>query len=585
MTRIHQQAEDCMVAAGSENYTNVSSPNCTVALSRAFGVMSFNPAAGQLLGSSPKPGETYPLEKIFAVDDLYSARSAVGETLTHGRSSRNIKARINSVSGKKILCEYSTQPLFDRQNAIIGVILNFHSIPKTPRSSESPDQRKPFLHLPRSNYLNLIEDLPEGVFTVDTNRRITSFNRTAEKITGFLKKEVIGRHCQDIFRTDLCQDNCPLNATIITGEKRMDEEVCTRNRMGERQTLLVNTSILQDETGSVIGAVETFRVPPERQSHHMDPETWNPFSGMVGHSAAMQSIFGMLPDVAASEANILISGESGTGKDVLAQTIHRLSKNSNGPFSAVNCAALAESLLESELFGHEKGAFTGADRAKPGRFELAAGGTLYLDEIGELRADLQVKLLRVLEEREFERVGGTHSVALAARIISATNKNLTTARREGRFREDLFYRLRTVPIHIPPLRERPEDIPHLVKHFIKKFNLKYAKAVRSIDPKVMRRLTDYHWPGNIRELERCIEHAFVFVKGPVIFGRHLPDFQDDPPTTGPMGIEPQSITKSKDKAAILWALSKANGNRQKAAALLGISRTTMWRRMKLLEHQ
>ncbi len=236
----------------------------------------------------------------------------------------------------------------------------------------------------------------------------------------------------------------------------------------------------------------------------------------------MQELFQLLPDVAASPTNVLIQGESGTGKELVARAIHHHSSYREGPFVAVNCSALAETLLESELFGHEKAAFTGAIRSKVGRFELARGGTLFLDEIGELKPELQVKLLRVLEQRVFERVGGTRLIPMEARIISATNRDLIKALADGSFREDLFYRLRTVPITLPPLRDRIEDLPPLVEHFLGRLNQKYQKEVRGLDPKVMAQFLKYPWPGNVRELERILEYAFVFVKGPVIFERNLP---------------------------------------------------------------
>jgi transcriptional regulator with PAS, ATPase and Fis domain len=304
------------------------------------------------------------------------------------------------------------------------------------------------------------------------------------------------------------------------------------------------------------------------------------FEGIVGSSPAMQSLFAMIPDVAVSGANTLISGESGTGKELIARALHTLSPHRSGPFVAVNCASLPESLLESELFGHEKGAFTGADRSRTGRFELAASGTLFLDEIGEMKPDLQVKLLRVLEQRTFERVGGSEPLQFRARLIAATNQDLRLALREGRFREDLYYRLRTVPITLPPLRDRVEDIPLLVDHFIKKYNITCGKNVRSMDPKILAHLMDYDWPGNVRELERCIEHAFVFVKGPVIFQRYLPDLngirrqQRETHSPPPQHLDPA------DEESVCWALSQTRGRRREAADLLGISRTSLWRRMK-----
>ena len=290
-----------------------------------------------------------------------------------------------------------------------------------------------------------------------------------------------------------------------------------------------------------------------------------------------------LVDVAKSEANVLISGESGTGKELLALAIHRLSHHRKGPFTPVNCSSLAESLLESELFGHEKGAFTGADREKAGRFEMARHGTLFLDEIGELKPSSQVKLLRVIEHKIFERVGGTTPIPLQARIISATNQDLKKARQEGRFREDLYYRLHTVPLGLPPLRERPEDIPLLIDHFIQKFNAKYNKSVRSVDPKAVKRLTRYHWPGNVRELERCLEYAFVFVKGPVIFAHYLPalDEENQPSQDGLISYRmPGRSRPVINSATIRRALERCDGRRQEAADLLGISRTSMWRHMK-----
>ncbi|NNG01137.1 MAG: sigma 54-interacting transcriptional regulator [Desulfobacteraceae bacterium] len=434
------------------------------------------------------------------------------------------------------------------------------------------------------DYETIFATLPEGVFTIDPQFRITSFNRMAADITGFNTREVVGQKCWDVFRSDRCRKNCPLGHAMETGETRMDQEINTFNRRGERQILLVNVGVMRNDEGRVLGAIETFRSIRKGPITPTHEGAWDHrITGLVGRSPSMRMIFSRLTDVASSEANVLISGESGTGKELLARAVHRLSAHRKGPFVAVNCAALAESLLESELFGHEKGAFTGAERTKPGRFEMAKDGTLFLDEIGEMKPELQVKLLRIIEQREFERVGGTQPIRLDARIISATNQDLNLARSEGRFREDLYYRLRTVPLHLPPLRERPEDIPLLMDHFIHQFNQKYNKRVRSVDPKVVQRLTAYSWPGNVRELERCIEHAFVFVKGPVIFAHYLPDMEDQIHLPPPSHLLPASSRTDKTaitKATMIWALNKCNGRRQEAAALLGISRTSMWRRMK-----
>jgi PAS domain S-box-containing protein len=434
------------------------------------------------------------------------------------------------------------------------------------------------------DYRTLFETLPEGVFSIDREFRITSFNHTAERISGFNRREVMGRYCWEVFRSNRCRKDCPLSRALDTGESRMDQEVATYNANGERQLLLVNVNVVRDNQGLPVGAVETFRSVCRGDAAALSAATWDQgLTGIIGKSPALHSVMGCLADVATTEANVLISGESGTGKELLARAIHRFSHFRKGPFIAVNCASLAETLLESELFGHERGAFTGADREKPGRFEMARGGTLFLDEICEMKPELQVKLLRVIEQKVFERVGGTTPIPLQARIISATNQDLKKARLEGRFREDLYYRLRTIPLLLPPLRERREDIPLLIDHFIDKFNIKYNKRVRSVDPKAVNRLTGYHWPGNVRELERCLEYAFVFVKGPVIFNHYLPELEDElqplAEKSKPPGL-PGRQKSSLDKNAIRRALEQCDGRRQEAADMLGISRTSMWRHMK-----
>ena len=394
----------------------------------------------------------------------------------------------------------------------------------------------------------------------------------------------MGRFCWEVFRSNRCRKNCPLSRALETGESRLDQEVSTFNANGERQLLLVNVNVVRDHQGSPVGAVETFRSVQLEDTSILSASLWDQdMTGIVGKSTVMHSVMGRLADVATTEANVLISGESGTGKELLARAIHRFSHFRKGPFMAVNCASLAESLLESELFGHERGAFTGADREKPGRFELARGGTLFLDEIGEMKPELQVKLLRVIEQKVFERVGGTTPIPLQARIISATNQDLKKARIEGRFRQDLYYRLRTVPLKLPPLRQRREDIPLLINHFIDKFNAKYHKRVRSVDPKAVKRLTRYHWPGNVRELERCLEYAFVFVKGPVIFNHYLPELEEEVLPAAEKSVLnglPGRQKSPLDRNAIRRALEQCDGRRQEAAALLGISRTSMWRYMK-----
>jgi transcriptional regulator with PAS, ATPase and Fis domain len=341
--------------------------------------------------------------------------------------------------------------------------------------------------------------------------------------------------------------------------------------------------VIKNKRGLVVGAVETFRpLTLSDTTDGVEMASQNYMGEIIGQSNPLTEILRLLPDIAASDATVVIEGESGTGKELIAKAIHQHSTKSKGPFVPVNCSALAETLLESELFGHVKGAFTGAVNSKAGRFELAKGGTLFLDEIGEIKPEIQIKLLRVLEGRVFERVGGTRPIPMDTRIIAATNKNLKQEVHEGRFREDLFYRLRTVPLFLPPLRNRKSDIPLLINYFVSKFNIQYGKKVRGVDPKVLKLFHRYSWPGNIRELEHVLEHAFVFVKGPIITSSHLPEFLEN---ARPGKLQEPHRSSGRylwedEKIAIENILNKTKGNRHEAARILGISRTSLWRKMK-----
>ncbi len=434
-------------------------------------------------------------------------------------------------------------------------------------------------------YSEILENFPKGVFLVNNRWQIGFFNRAAEEITGYKRDEVLGKFCWEVFHSPLCKKKCPLRATMTNGGPLLDQEVEVLNKDGQKKIILVNTSQIcrRGDRKIALGGIEVFRdisalpAPPEK------PAATQVLRDIVGASPQMQAIVRQVPMIAASDANVLIQGESGTGKELIARAIHQHSPRSQGPFMAVNCSALTETLLESELFGHERGAFTGAVASKPGRFELAKGGTLFLDEIGDLKPEIQVKLLRVLEEKTFERVGGTRKLHMEARIIAATNRNLKEALRQGAFREDLYYRLCTVPIFLPPLRERRFAIPQLVTHLIEKLNRKFNKKIRGVDPKVMKILCQQRWPGNVRELEHVLEYCFVFAKGPLITLQHLP-----PPEGGGPHPEdtPQEETllsplQMSEKDTIIKALQTANGSKCEAALLLKISRSKLWRKIRL----
>jgi PAS domain S-box-containing protein len=457
------------------------------------------------------------------------------------------------------------------------------SLNNSNRRGPGPEDPGPALKFLNLTVSDILDHFPEGVFMVNTRWQIGYFNRMAEEITGYKREEVMGKFCWDVFRSDLCHKDCPMRLSMSTGEVLLDREVEITTRSGQKILILVNSAQLKKQGNTVLGGVETFHylTCPELEAEKLEIK---PFADIVGVSPRMQEIIHTLPVIAASDSNVLIQGESGTGKELVARAVHLHSPRRHGPFVPLNVSAIPETLIESELFGHERGAFTGAVSSKPGRFELAKGGTLFLDEIGDLKPELQVKLLRVLEEKAFIRVGGTRKIALEARLVAATNVDLKEAMRQGRFRDDLYYRLFTVPIYLPPLRDKREDIPILVKYFLEKLNRKFDKKVRGVDPKVMKILCRHSWPGNVRELQHVLEYCFVFAKGPLITQRHLPRLESAWSARElelPLGETDVSPLQALERQTILLALDKSQGSKQEAARLLKISRSKLWRKMRL----
>jgi len=422
----------------------------------------------------------------------------------------------------------------------------------------------------------IFNSISDGVFTVSENCIITSFNHAAEDITGFAAAEAVGKHCFDIFRTEICHKRCALKDTLKSHDPVGNARVTIITREGCEVPISVTTTLLKDPEGKTVGAVEFFRDITEIEHLQKRLDQRQSLSEIISVNQNMQQLINLLPDIAASECNVLIQGPSGSGKELFAQVIHNLSSRSYGPYIRINCAALPETLLESELFGYEKGAFTDAKRDKPGQFCLANGGTLLLDEVSEMETSLQVKLLRVLNNGEYRPLGSTKVQHTDARIIAATNADLKAAMTEGRFREDLFYRLNVVNISIPPLGERPEDVPLLVNHFLRAFMKKTRKPVKRISPAAIAILRKYPFPGNVRELENAVEHALVMCHGEEIQVKHLPQHII---TQGSAtnGIAPG---KRNEKDIILDALHRNKGNRSRAAEELGLHRSTLWRKMK-----
>jgi len=430
----------------------------------------------------------------------------------------------------------------------------------------------------------ILESISDGVFTVDAQWRVTSFNRAAERITGVPRKEALGRRCAEVFRSSLCGAECALQKTLKTGKPVIGRSAYIVDADGERIPISISTAVLRDADGNVIGGAEVFRDLSELDALRQELEGRFRVGELTSRSPVMQRVFEVLPAIAASPSTVLIQGETGTGKELVARTIHALSPRKDGPFVAVNCGALPDTLLESELFGYKAGAFTGASKDKPGRFALAKGGTLFLDEIGEVSQALQVRLLRVLQERVYEPLGATRSERADVRVIAATNRDLLARCREGAFREDLYYRINVVRVELPPLRRRKEDLPLLADQFVARFNRLQGKAVSGLDPEALSLLMAYDWPGNVRELENVIERAFILCSAGRIGLPHLPETLTGAAagTALAAGGGLRDARAALDAQTIRAALDHADGNRLLAARELGVHKTTLFRKMRAL---
>ncbi|MBW2117122.1 MAG: sigma 54-interacting transcriptional regulator [Deltaproteobacteria bacterium] len=441
----------------------------------------------------------------------------------------------------------------------------------------------------------VVHTMLDGLMVVDPDGIILSINDAMEELTGYRKDELIGKPC-DILDCDTCfgtrarggDRHCAL---FKDGQVRHSKCVL-KKKDGSPLHVLKNAAILRDKDGVVVGGVETLADCTELvakdqviSSLRRELSIEDSFQGIIGKSLAMRQIFDLIKSAAPSEAPVVIYGESGTGKELVAAAIHSLGPRSKGPFITVNCAALSESLLESELFGHVKGAFTGADRTRVGRFEAASNGDIFLDEIGDLPLSTQVKMLRVLQEKEIEKVGDHHPVAIDVRVLAATNKDLKRLMEEGRFRDDLYYRIGVIPLYLPPLRERREDIPLLIDTFINRIRIKSRKQISGINKEALELLTGYDWPGNVRELINVIEYAFVLCGGGEIMPQHIPGTLTGRPQPLSAKQSARSNNMGDEKERLLEALKRSGGNKSEAARILGISRVTLWKRLKIYDIQ
>ncbi len=426
----------------------------------------------------------------------------------------------------------------------------------------------------------ILDSIADGVFTVDKDWRITTFNRAAEQITGVSRGEAVGQLCKDVLKADICEKKCCLRTTMKNGIPIINKKVHIIDAAGRRLPISISTALLRDKSGHLLGAVETFRDISVEEDLRKAVQARYSFSDIISKNHKILQLFDILPDIAESSSTVLIEGESGTGKELFARAIHNLSPRKKQPFVAVNCSALPDTLLESELFGYKAGAFTDAKKDKPGRFRLAQNGALFLDEIGEITPAMQVKLLRVLQEKTYEPLGATQSVEHNVRIIAATNKNLEEMVRHGKFREDLYYRINVFKLTLPPLRERMEDLPLLIEHFIERFNILQKKSITGISDEAMTVLMSYSYPGNIRELANIIERAFILCKTGLVEKKHLPEslFTVKPSRTG----EGNLCMRDVEAEYLINALGQNNWNCQQTARKLGIHKSTLYRKIKSL---
>ncbi|MFI5303247.1 MAG: sigma-54 interaction domain-containing protein [Nitrospiria bacterium] len=427
----------------------------------------------------------------------------------------------------------------------------------------------------------MLNSFPGGIVAIGLDQKILFVNQIAESILGISGQDYIGKRCPHLLEVDVPQNNCLLERTLEAEEPLDHVESFYRKKEGDRLRLHSSTFLLKDKLGKIGGAFVLFTPTDLEQKERESGLKLVMGDKIIGKNPRMLEIYNLLPGLAKTKSTVLIEGESGTGKELIAHALHYNSPRRNKPFVKVNCGALAEGILESELFGHIKGAYTGAISNKQGRFELANEGTIFLDEIGDISLSTQVKLLRVLQEEEFERVGDSKPIKIDVRVIAATHKDLKKAMDEEEFRQDLYYRLRVVPISLPPLRERRDDIPLMVEYFVKKFNKEMEKNVEKVSPKTLEILVNYDYPGNIRELENIIEHSLVLCNGNTILPEHLPkDIQVLKPDHVDRAIGREHPLEAIERELISKVLAQCNWNLKETSEKLRISRTTLWRKMK-----
>ena len=519
-------------------------------------ILAYNRAAEQITGIPRDQAIGHPCHSVFRTAVCFSA-CPVREALQKKKPVLNREISIQNSLGDLVPISVSASILYDGDGNPIGGVETMRSL--------------------RRIYA-IMDSVADGLFTVDEGLIITHFNKAAEEITGVSHDEAIGKPCYEIFRSEACSGACPMVEAIATGQS-IQREVEITDLKGRKKLISVSASTLYDCAGNVMGGIETVRDLTPIASIKEEMQQKYTFRSLVSRNPVMRRLFDVMGDIAASDATVFLHGESGTGKELFARAIHELSPRRNGPLVIVNCGALPETLLESEIFGVRKGAFTGATENRPGRLELCQGGTFFLDEVGDLPLQLQVKLLRVLENHEFQPLGARSPIKADVRFITATHRNLEEMVANGTFRQDLYFRINIVTLNIPPLRERLDDIPLLVDMALQRFNLAYNKKVRNVAPDVIKLLLHYSFPGNVRELLNLLEQSVILCKGNEITLEHLPRnfIENNASLTKAESRRSSRIPTAEEIRHVLTAYA---GNRNDAARELGVERTTLWRWMK-----
>jgi PAS domain S-box-containing protein len=546
-----------------------SLPEPAFAISLDKRLVDMNAAAETLSGTSVEMARGRPCADIVRCEACGST-CPLDDAVAQDRAVTSFNVGLTGAQGVEPVSLH-TAPVHDENGVITGILECARPIGHLVGLFQALQEKTDQVQLERNKVQAVLDSIAEGVITVNSERVVTSINRTGARLIGHPEAEIVGKTCYEFLgcRAE-CAQACPVSRVLDGGPGVTNFETEYADRVGHPLPVSLSISALRDEHGQIVGAVEAFR------DLHAPAQPASVASDFVSGNPRMHRIMELIEVLKDSDATVLLQGESGTGKGLLAETIHRSGNRARHPFVKVNCAALPEGLLESELFGHVKGAFTGAIRDAVGRFELADAGTVFLDEVSEISLSTQVKLLRFLQEQEFERVGSTKTVRVNVRVVAATNQDLRQLMLQGRFRQDLFYRLNVIPIELPPLRERPEDIPALVEHILGRLASK-GRKVKAVAPAVMEAFLQYPWPGNIRELENTLEHAVVCSKGSVIELSALPRSLLRPATVLPAPVRQNTAEET------LEVLARHRGNQSAAARTLGINRTTLWRRLKKIE--